>query len=131
MKRTVLIGAVTGIGVGIVIALLGIVNQGANVLLQSTINFFGSVPTYFIMAYNMTAPASIIVFFAYWAVIGTIFGLIAKLPVKTRYILMAIFLLCFMVAHRLTQAAVGREMQAIMNSLSQVLKHAFTLKGMP
>ena len=131
MKKSVLIGAVIGIGTGIAIALLGILNQGANEPLQSTVNFFGSVPTYFIMAYNLSTPTGIIVFFAYWAIIGAIFGLLVELPIKTRYILIAIFIIFFIVAHRLAQVAMGREMQAIMDSLGRILKHAFMVKGMP
>ena len=129
MKKSVLIGAVIGIGTGIAIALLGILNQGANEPLQSTVNFFGSVPTYFIMTYNLSTPTGIIVFFVYWAIIGIIFGLLAELPIKRRYILITIFLICFIVAHRLAQVAMGREMQEIMNSLGQILKHAFTVRG--
>ena len=129
MKKSVLIGAIIGIGMGIAIALLGILNQGANEPLQSTVNFFGSVPTYFIMAYNLSTPTGIIVFFVYWAIIGIIFGLLAELPIKRRYILITIFLICFIVAHRLAQVAMGREMQEIMNSLGQILKHAFTVRG--
>ena len=93
MKKSVLIGAVIGIGMGIAIALLGILNQGVNVPLQSIVNFFGSVPTYFIMAYNLSTPTGIIVFFVYWAIIGIIFGLLAELPIKRRYILITIFLM--------------------------------------
>ena len=125
MKKSMGIGAVIGLGAGIALALVGVSNPGASRSLQSIVDFFGSVPTYFVMTYNLSPPTGIIVFFTYWAVIGAIVGLLAGFPAKIRYILMAVFLICFVTGHGLIQAAMEREMQAIMDSLGQILKQVF------
>ncbi|MDP3789551.1 MAG: hypothetical protein Q8R48_04030 [Candidatus Omnitrophota bacterium] len=123
IKKSVIAGIIAGIAVSLVVVLCAKLNGNDNELIQSGVNFFAGVPAFIAMAYNLPSPQTIIVYFAYWALVGAIFGLLAGVEQPWRYIPIFILLVALIIMHRTLQVRLGREITDIAGA---VLKAIFS-----
>lgn len=125
IKKYIITGIVIGLAVAAVVILCAKLNRNGNEVFQSGVNFFAGVPTFIAMAYNLSERAAIIIYFAYWALIGAIFGLLAGLEQPWRYIPIVILLVALIIMHRTLQVRLERE---ITDAVGEVLKAIFSWK---
>ena len=122
IKKYIIIGIIIGLAVAVVVILCAKLNRNDNEVFQSGVNFFAGVPTFIAMAYNLSELVTIIVYFAYWALIGAIFGLLVGLQQPWRYIPIFILLVALIIMHRALQVRLER---GITDIVGAVLKAIF------
>jgi len=127
-KKSLLIGAASGIGFALVIALVSLLNNGGNETLQSIINFFGCTAAFFVMDYNLSEFVGIIIFFVYWALVGGIFGLLLSQRSLKRYILIFSFIVILIVGHRMLQIKLENSIERIGHAFERLLDN-ISIKG--
>lgn len=121
IKKPALIGAFSGLGLALLVALLVWLNQGGREPLQTITNFFASVPIPLVTPLNLPGWLQILVFASYWAIVG---GTLGWLVGQMRpFYLGAAFLMIvgLIVAHRLTQVKLERELEAILRAIGEGL----------
>ena len=122
VKKSVAIGAVIGVTIVLIAALLaGLNNTWNNEAVRAIINFLASVPM-LILDVKLKLPQIFqnIFFFAYWALVGGITGwsLAAKKPVFKA--LAAVFIIVIIFAHRVVQISLEEELGAALRVLGEI-----------
>src|SRR3989338_3279469 len=121
IKKYITIGIIIGLAVAVVVILCAKLNRNDNEVLQSGVNFFAGVPTFIAMAYNLSELVTIIVYFAYWALIGAIFGLLVGLQQPLRYIPIVILLVALIIMHRALQVRLERGITDIVGAVLEAI----------
>lgn len=121
IKKPAFIGAFSGLGLALLVALLAWLNQGSREPLQTITNFFSSVPM--LLAFvplNLPGWLQLLAFFSYWAIVGGTLGWL--LGQMRPFTLGAAFLMIvgLVVAHRMTQVKLERELEAILRAIGEM-----------
>lgn len=120
IKKPASIGAFSGLGLALLVALLTWLNQESREPLQTITNFFVSVPMLLVTPPNLPGWLELFLFISYWAIVG---GTLGWLVGQMRpYRLGAAFLMIvgLIVAHRLTQVKLERELESVLRAISDI-----------
>lgn len=121
IKKPASIGAFSGLGLALLVALSAWLNQGSREPLQTITNFIASVPMLLVTPPNLPGWLELFLFISYWAIVGGALGWLVGQP--RPFPLGAAFLMIvgLIVAHRMTQVKLERELEAVLRAIGEGL----------
>ena len=124
IRKSMLIGAVSGLGFAGVVLLLAWLNggpDGSNIL-REIINFVAALPVVIFTALKIPQVVQNIPFFIYWALVGGVFGWLLgqkKAPFK---IAALVFVFGLVILHYLANVKMSREIGGALRALGKWLE---------
>lgn len=117
-KKSIMIGVISGVFIATITVLCAMLNKD-NEILRGTINFIASVPTFLLSSWlDLPQIFQNILFFAYWAIIGGLLGLLLsrkKSFIKTICVIIAVVFL--VIAHRVVQVPLETQLRDALRGL--------------
>lgn len=127
VKKSILIGAITGLLIGAAAVLCARLNDSwNNERLRSVINLIAAVPTFILSGkLNLTQALQNILFFVYWALLGGITGWLLKQKGIFSKLILIVFIAALAVTHRNIQTNLERELEGALRALGEALGGMF------
>lgn len=117
-KKSIVMGAISGVLIATITVLCAMLNKD-NEILRGTINFIASVPTFLLSSWlDLPQILQNILFFAYWAIIGGLLGLLLsrkKSFIKTICVIIAVVFL--VIVHRVVQVTLETQLRDALRGL--------------